>query len=132
MEWDKSVTRKCPSCMQERDTCAHVLNCDHVGRVKTLHHTADLLEIWLEETDTQPNLLDCIMEYVYGRGGRTMVQICNGLGEPFQKMARDQDEIGWRRFMEGMICSKMRIIQEEYHSQIRTYTNSERWAKGVV
>jgi hypothetical protein len=52
MEWFKSVVCKCLSCMQLRDTCAHVLSCDHAGWVKTLHHTIDLLESWLEEAGT--------------------------------------------------------------------------------
>jgi hypothetical protein len=97
-----------------------------------MHHTVDLLESWLEEADTEPNLLDCIAEYAYSRGGRTMVEICYGLGEPSQRMARDQDKIGWRRFMEGMICTKVCNIQSEYHSWEGTSTNPERWAKGVV
>jgi hypothetical protein len=107
MEWDKSVVRKCPSCMQLRDTCAHVLFCKHVGRVETLHHTIDLLESWLEEASTDPDLLDFIAEYAYGWGGCTMGEICHGLGGPFQQMARDQDAIGRRRFTEGMICTQM-------------------------
>ncbi len=119
IEWDKSVIWKCPSCMQQRDTCTHVLLCKHSGRVAvaTLHHTMDLLEVWLEESGTDPDLLDCIAEYAYGRGGRTMVEICKGLGEPFWRMARDQDEISWRRFMEGMICTRMHQIQSKYHRQ---------------
>ncbi len=132
MEWDKSVVWKCPSCMEYRDTCAHVLFCEHVGRVATLHHTVDLLESWLQEAGTDPNLMDCIAEYAYSRGGRTMLEICNGLGEEFQMMARDQDKIGWRRFMEGTICAKMQHIQSEYHRSEGTATSPERWAKGVV
>jgi hypothetical protein len=108
MEWDKAVVCKCPSCMQIHNTCAHVLSCNHAGRVQTLHHTINLLEAWLEEAGTNPDLLDCIAEYAYSRGGRTMVDIYQGLGDSFQKMARDQDAIGWRRFMEGMICTQMR------------------------
>ena len=34
--------------------------------------------------------------------------------------------------MEGMICMKMRQIQNEYHSREVTSTTSERWAKGVI
>ncbi len=128
MEWDKSVVRKCPSCMQQRDTCAHVLFCEYAGRVETLHHTVDLLESWLEEAGTNPDLLDCIAEYAYGRGGRTIEEICSGLGEPFQKMAWDQEEIGWRQFMEGMICTKMRSIQNEYHLQGGMHMDPEQWA----
>jgi hypothetical protein len=65
MEWDKTMVRKCPSCMQERDTCEHVLFCCHSGRVETLKHTVDLMEAWLTEVDTEPDLLDCIAEYAY-------------------------------------------------------------------
>jgi hypothetical protein len=62
MEWDKTEHKKCPSCMQEQDTCVHVLACDHAGRVETLQHTVDLLEQWLSEEGTNPDLLDCIAE----------------------------------------------------------------------
>jgi hypothetical protein len=33
MEWDKTVVRKCPSCMVAWDTCKHILSCCHKGRV---------------------------------------------------------------------------------------------------
>jgi hypothetical protein len=115
MEWDKTVVQKCPSCMQERDTCAHVLHCCHAGRVEMLHHTIDITEAWLIEVDTDPDLVDCIAVYAYARGGRTMVEICQGLGEIYLQMARDQDIIGWRRFMEGMMCTRMREIKCMHH-----------------
>ncbi len=125
MEWDKSVFRKCPSCLECHDTCAHVLFCEHAGRVAMLHHTVDLLESWMQEVGTDPDLLDCIAEYAYSRGGRAMMEICNGLGEVYQLMATDQDKIGWRRFMEGMICTRMRHIQREYSRSKGTATSSE-------
>ena len=111
MEWDKTVVRNCPSCMVARDTCTHVLFCCHQGRVETLWHTLDLMEKWLEEVETDPDLLDCIVEYAQGRGGRMMAEICTGLGPPYIQMAKEQDGIGWRWFMEGMICRSMRKIQ---------------------
>jgi hypothetical protein len=118
MEWDKSVEQKCPSCTVTRDTCTHVLFCSHEGRVEALKLTLDLAELWLKGMDTDPDLLDCIMEYVHGRGVRTMESICKGLGPQFVKMAVEQDAIGWRRFMEGMISKEMRSIQYDcYHSQ---------------
>jgi hypothetical protein len=132
MEWDKAERKKYPSCMQARDTCAHDLFCDHAGRVETLEHTIDLMEEWLCEGDTNLDLLDCIAEYTYGRGGCTMVEICHGLGDHFQKMARDQDAIGWRRFMEGMICNHMREIQSLYHFRERTLLSPEQWAQGLI
>jgi hypothetical protein len=34
--------------------------------------------------------------------------------------------------MEGMICTKMHSIQNEYHLQGGTHMNPEQWAKGMV
>jgi hypothetical protein len=103
-EWNQSKTRKFSSCTIAHDTCARVAFCTHKWRVETPKRTLDLVEKWLEHADTEPNLLDCIAEYTHGRGGLTMTEICYGLGEECQLMARDQDEIGWRRFMEAIEC----------------------------
>jgi hypothetical protein len=100
--------------------------------VQTLHHTLNLVEAWLEEADTDPDLLDCIAEYAYGCGGCTMVKICNGLGDQFQQMAWDQDAIGWRRFTEGMICMRMRRIQSDYHYKVGMRMNPEWWVRGLI
>ncbi len=97
-----------------------------------LHHTINMVEAWLEEVDTDPYLLDCIAEYAYGHGGHTMVKICNGLGDQLQQMAWDQDAIGWRRFIEGMICTCMHRIQSDYHYKVGMHINPEQWARGLI
>jgi hypothetical protein len=132
MEWDRSTVRYCPSCTEEQDTCAHVLSCCHEGRVATLKHTLELAEDWLVDAETDPDLLDCIMEYAHGRGGRTMESICEGLDSRFSSMAQEQDAIGWRRFMEGMISSKMRAIQLDYHHRHGTLMSPKRWTCGLI
>lgn len=45
------------------------------GWTLCLKLTLDLDETWLKETDTDPDLLDCIMEYAHGRGDQTMEDI---------------------------------------------------------
>ncbi len=61
-----------------------------------------------------------------------MMEICNGLGETYLQMAREQDQIGWRRFMEGMISIWMREIQRQYHISQGARTSPERWAQGLI
>ena len=75
----------------------------------------DLLEHWLVEVDTDPNLRECMVEYARGRGGRTMLEIFRGMDNRYQRVAEEQDAIVWRRFMEGMICRGLRCQQETYH-----------------
>jgi len=61
-----------------------------------------------------------------------MTDICAGLDTRFRRMALEQDDIGWRRFMEGMVCKGMRAIQTEYSVIHGSRTTPEQWASGVV
>ena len=47
-------------------------------------------------------------------------------------MAEEQDAIGWRRFMEGMISKKLRDIQTEYSVIEGSYISPTLWAQGLV
>jgi hypothetical protein len=52
------------------------------------------MEAWMKEVDTDHDLLECIAEYAYAQGGKSMTEICNGLGKIYLQMAREQDQIG--------------------------------------
>ena len=77
-------------------------------------HSIDLLEQWLVEVDTDPDLPECLVEYARGRSGLSMTEICRGMDNRYLMVAEEQDTIGWRRFMEGMICCRLRGLQELY------------------
>ena len=102
----------CPSCRQVPETCSHILHCPHEGRVEALHTTISMLDKWMKN-NTDLDLQECIYQFSMGRGGLLMEEICieNGYDERYKVMARAQDSIGWRRFMEGMVCKEIRAIQ---------------------
>jgi hypothetical protein len=66
-------------------------------------------------------------------GGIRMYDLCHNKSEKYQRMARSQDMIGWRRFMEGMISKE--ILNVHY---LTTFESEEdmpaptQWAKGLV
>jgi hypothetical protein len=72
--------------------------------------SVDLLLTRMAEVDTDPTLRECIMDYTKGRGTITMSEICQSMDTRFWQMARDQDEIGWQQFMEGMVTKGLRKI----------------------
>ncbi len=43
----------------------------------------DLLDTWMAEVDTDPNLWDCMGEYAKGRGGVAVEEICRGRDKRF-------------------------------------------------
>ena len=59
------------------------------------------LERWLDEADTDPDLMDSIVEYVQRRGTVMMEEAISEAPPRFRPMALSQDKIGWRRFLEG-------------------------------
>jgi hypothetical protein len=130
--WEKNLCPLCPSCAQVNKTCLHILFCNHAGWVDALMKSIDLLEQWLVEVDTDPNLSNCIVEYARGRGQLTMSEVCRGMDYHYTKMADEQDAIRWSRFMEGMVCRSIRRIQESYTTMDGSNLTPEQWTVGVI
>ena len=131
--WDKSNIY-CPSCATVPESCEHILRCNNAGRVETLLKSIDLLESWLEEVDTDQRLVECITGFAKGRGGISMTDICRGshMGQRYIAMAEEQDTIGWRRFMEGMVSRKLREIQTDYSEIEGSNIAPKLWGRGLV
>ena len=112
--WERALCPLCPSCTQAREMCTHILWCNDEGRVDTLMKSVDLLASWMMEANTDPNLRECIVDYAKGRGTVSMSELCHDKDTRFRQMAANQDKIGWRRFMEGMVASGLREIQTDF------------------
>ncbi len=91
--WEQLLCPICHSCTQAPETCSHILFCNHARRVDVLMKSINLLESWLKEVETDPNLRDCIVEYAKGRGGVSILDICLGMDTRYHLMAQDQDDI---------------------------------------
>ena len=61
-----------------------------------------------------------------------MQSICQKLDSRFKIMARSQDIIGWRRFMEGMISRHVVDIQRDCLRCKGIQWQLNRWASGLV
>jgi hypothetical protein len=77
---DQWIKKWCPCCGRVRETAAHIFSCNEVVRVKTLQATFDFVEEWLEEVDTNPMVVTCVVEYTRGRGYITMRETCCRMG----------------------------------------------------
>ena len=61
-----------------------------------------------------------------------MTHITAGFPEAYRRMARCQDIIGWRRFMEGMISSRLVEVQREFFALRGTGWKLDKWKVGLV
>ncbi len=125
-------SNKCPCCTVHMETAKHVILCPEEGRVDVFMQLSELLERWLCNVDTDPELADCIVEYVQGRGQLLMEEIVWGAQERFKAMGRSQDKIGWRQFLEGMISKEITGIQQQHYALSGSRLSLERWSSGLI
>jgi hypothetical protein len=100
--------------MQVPEMCTHILFCCHTGWVKILMHTIDIMDDWLMGAGTESPLPQCLVKYACSQGGVMMAEVCQGMGELYKLMKANQNCIGWRQFMEGIVCKKICGIQNAY------------------
>lgn len=124
---------RCPSCLEEVETCAHVLMCDEEDRVKCFQMSADNLQSWLQSVGTSDILEEYIMEFVRSRNNKSFLECVTGSRDPrVIRLARSQDKIGWRRFMEGMISKEFCRIQETHRRLSNSYISGDKWAQSLT
>ena len=92
------------------------------------------LERWLAEVDTDPDLTDSIVEYVWRRGTVTMEEATIDAPFRFRHMALSQDKIGWRWrwFLEGMILTEITSIQGQYIAVNGSRMSLDKWCTGLI
>ena len=61
-----------------------------------------------------------------------MYDWCRGMHPSMVRFARDQDEIGWRRFMEGMLSKHVVGIQRDYWRLHGWKGNAVKWARTLI
>ena len=76
------------------EAAEHIMVCPEVGRVETFIQSSQALEQWMEDIDTDPDLVECIMEYLQGRGTVTMALAVQNTPARFQALGCSQDKIG--------------------------------------
>jgi hypothetical protein len=79
---------KCPCCTIHVETAEHVILRPEVGRVEATMQSSQALEQWLEEANTDPDLIDCIVDYVQGWGTITMALAMQNAPPQFQALGR--------------------------------------------
>jgi hypothetical protein len=93
----------CPSCQACEETCAHVARCPAASRAEAFSQGVDEVARWMNESETHPDLVCIITEYIRGRGDTPCVECARDLPMVIREYAISQDKIGWDNFIMGMV-----------------------------
>ncbi len=70
----------------------------------------------MEEADTDPDLIDCIVDYLQGQGTITMASAVQNAPARFQALGHLQDTIEWQQFLEGMVSKEIVALQQQFYA----------------
>jgi hypothetical protein len=102
--------------------------------VEALQLTIKLTDKWMKAVNTDPVIRDCMYLYLMERGDTELIEICDRLGckAKYRRMAKGQDVIGWRRFLEGMVCNEFGKLQHDYYLASRSRKTGRGWVQLLI
>ena len=77
--WDHA---RCPCCQQDNEMTTHLLTCPHTGMTSTWLSNVTLLQQWLEDCDTHPDIVFCLIKTLETHNPEQlfMAFFCGGTG----------------------------------------------------
>ena len=121
----------CPCCGMPDESAKHVTCCMNEGRTQMFEESASLFIDWLHETHMDSDLVQCIDEYLSGRGTASMVEITSGLPR-YARVAADIGALGWDCFLEGRIPQSLITLQQAFLCQCDSYWKIRTWSSHCV
>jgi len=116
------------------ETAEHMVNCCHADWVDALRLTIKLADKWMKAVHLDPEIRACKYIYIMELGETKMDEVCERMGyrAKYRKMAKGQDKIRWRRFLEGMICCDFRKLQQAYYLSCGLRESRKWWAQNLI
>ena len=125
-QWDDN---NCPCCGAECETAQHVLVCNNETMVQEFSEALEVLEHWLIQKDTCPDIADCLVTTMANHAPRSFLMAAD---EVTHSAAEEQDCIGWTNLFEGKISRLWRKRQREYYKSVGSRKSARTWTHGLV
>lgn len=123
----------CPSSGVAKEKGGHILLCSEEGRIEALNKFSDKLAETLVDAGTERDLIILILNYIREPSSMTMVDICreHSLPDEYRRFAQSQDQIRWRRFLDGMISKELStlVFERDVDGEIHSISN---WMQNLI
>jgi hypothetical protein len=125
--WGQWKEDKCPRCGEPKDA-AHVWICQGEGATDIWEKAVEELEQWLRNAN--PTVPHRVILYLKGWcfGSNTAYEALSG----FQDAIRNQDQIGWHRFIKGWLAKDWAEIQQRYYQLARSHRTGRRCVMALI
>ena len=121
----------CPNCGRT-ETAAHLCLCPSEDRTRLFIESTEELQDWLLQDDkTGRELAYWLPKYILLRGTKNMAEM-GCMSPQMTCLAKSQDIIGWKNFMEGRISRHFFDVQNEYLTIGNHRMDAEQWKRQLI
>ena len=139
-KWKTSTRSKCPLCFKKKETWKHILQCknEHAVRVRKdqLAKLSESLKKLKTDTAIYQLFLSILRTILENKSPLPPEPVPNQqLTDELLDIFHDQRRIGWESFLQGLISTKWKIVQQRLYDEDKMDQikyNGDRWAKTMV
>ena len=118
---------KCPRCLSDRENVNHVMQCPHPKAREKWKETVEKLEIWLVDNDAHPEMKKTIISSLQAWNETKPFPTVMTNNVTLKEAVKQQDQIGWRPFLDGFISTQWRQCQKEHMEKNQSTKSPELW-----
>ena len=130
VQWKKQSDDHCPRCC-ESETTTHILRCPAMGAQAVWDTSIRTLRRRLKNLETHPDLIKAI-RFGLSRWRADQPTHRYVRNDEVQLVVNDQDEIGWRNFLEGLWSDRWKDIQQLHYQKIGSRKTGLSWSVKAI
>ena len=128
---EQDPDEKCPNCRQQ-ETANHLMICLDTDRTRLLTEQTNELSKWLDQDNkTESELAYWLPKYILMRGDKHFSEM-GDMSNKMREIAQSQDKIGWRKFTEGCISTKIYEHQNFHLKMSSNRLNATNYTKQLI
>ena len=130
--WGFQDHEECPRCPEPREVAQHVLSCPAPSTPLIWEKSMSNLRMWMESTNTMPELQDAIITRLRQWKGLTRKNPTWPTLHGLRIAVAHQDELGWYNFLMGRISIEWKAVQQRYYEWLGKRNTGKKWAVALI
>jgi hypothetical protein len=126
-----NVVDVCPNCGHTPEKSSHIPRCRDSGRSIMFRKSVDTLVTWMEQQQSDRELIHLIRNYLLSRGDRPMLSFCRP-NSPYTQLATVTDALGYGNFLEGRICALFLPMRQLDIERRGLRKHAAHWCNGLI
>ena len=133
LRWKLKTTASCPRCSADVEDTIHIIQCPDTSATALWNSRLTEFKYWLIEMYTTPILAQNICNRLQQWRSNSEFPILPGsLTPPIRAAIRDQDSLGWDKFLLGFWSNQWEGAQERYLQSIQSKITIKRWITAII